>query len=174
MDMATLFTVQSPSDISILGPGGSEMASLDLKYTANEKVENKVTIRRVICVQSAAELHQLEIVHTTNMKDLTFNLYPASAVDDTMVNTTVTDGGFSYKYNPDHKISGKYINVNNMNNGYNYASASYHEKIMKNIKMFSLMRNQYIGWLQINCRWIKTIKLQSMKLKCIGLTMYVK
>lgn len=54
MDMATLFTVQSPSDISILGPGGSEMASLDLKYTANEKVENKVTIRRVICVQSAA------------------------------------------------------------------------------------------------------------------------
>lgn len=128
MDMATLFTVQSPSDISILGPGGSEMASLDLKYTANEKVENKVTIRRVICVQSAAELHQLEIVHTTNMKDLTFNLYPASAVDDTMVNTTVTDGGFSYKYNPDHKISGKYINVNNMNNGYNYASASYHEK----------------------------------------------
>ena len=48
------------------------------------------------------------------------------------------------------------------------------KKIMKNIKMFSLMRNQYIGWLQINCRWIKTIKLQSMKLKCIGLTMYVK
>lgn len=126
MDMATLFTVQSPSDISILGPGGSEMASLDLNYTAKDKQGDKVTIRRVICVQSAADTHRLEIVHTTNMKDLTFHLYPASETFGG--DSSVTDGGFTYQYNTGSKIDGKYLNIKSESANYKYASNTYHEK----------------------------------------------
>ena len=36
-DVATLLQISPPSDISILGPDGKEMTSLDLNYTADDK-----------------------------------------------------------------------------------------------------------------------------------------
>lgn len=124
-DMATLMKISPPSNISILGPGGSEMTSLDLNYTAADKDENnKVTVRRVICVQSEADVvhhYNLEIVHTTNLKGLTFNLYPTSENGA----QTVTDGGYSYKYDTS-VISGKYINQARTENDYKYANDSKH------------------------------------------------
>lgn len=128
MDMATLIEVKAPSDISILGPGGSEMASLDLNYTDSDKDENgKVTIRRVICVQSASEYHKLEIVHTTNMKGLTFKLYKASEVTAGTPENSVTDSGHTYSYDST-PIAGKYINPDTTGSSdyYKYADASKH------------------------------------------------
>lgn len=124
-DMATLMEISPPSNISILGPNGSEMTSLDLNYTAaNKDSSGKVTVRRVICVQSDANAvhhYNLEIVHTTNLKGLTFNLYPTSESGT----QTVTDGGYSYKYNTD-TISGRYINQNGTTSDYRYANNTQH------------------------------------------------
>lgn len=123
-DMATLMKISPPSNISILGPNGSEMTSLDLNYTAADKDPNgKVTVRRVICVQSGESVnsYKLEIVHTTNLKGLTFNLYPVSENGA----QTVTDGGYRYNYDT-NLISGNYINQRRTSNDYRYADDSQH------------------------------------------------
>lgn len=128
-DMATLISIGQPSDIAILGPGGTERASLDLNYTDDDKDESgNVTIRRVFCVQSAADSHKLEIVHTTNMKGLTFQLYPATASGNSSDESSdsVTDDGYTYQYNSEAAIQGEYINRNSDNNGYKYANKDKH------------------------------------------------
>lgn len=124
MDMETLLSVKGPSDISILGPDGSEMESLNLRYTdTDEKEGDKVTIRRVICIQSAAERHKLEVVHTTNLKGLTFNLYEAKPVTTSSESSnTVTDTGLTFSYDGNKPIQGSYINEKSTdNNNYKYA-----------------------------------------------------
>lgn len=130
MDMATLMSVEEPAEISILGPGGSNTTALDLSYTdANKDADNKVTIQRVICVQSAAEAHRLEIVHTTNLKGLEFKLYPATEIKNPQgsASGTVTDGGFTYSYEKNGAVKGNYINVESGSNaGYKYAENTYH------------------------------------------------
>lgn len=125
--MATLMEIKSPADITILGPGGSELKSLDLNYEATDVTTDaagnkKVTVRRVICVQSAFENFRLEIVHTTNLKGLEFSLYPVS----TGGTANVTDGGYSYSYNLGEKIPGKYLNAETSNSEYQYANKSKH------------------------------------------------
>ena len=131
-DMATLMEISPPSNISILGPNGSEMTSLDLNYTAaNKDSSGKVTVRRVICVQSEADVvhhYNLEIVHTTNLKGLTFNLYPVT-YDGT--GTEVTDGGLTYNYNSGSQIMGSYLNLKTASNDYKYADSTQHEKNYK-------------------------------------------
>lgn len=124
-DVATLLQISPPSDISILGPDGKEMTSLDLNYTADDKNGDKVTVRRVICVQSAAEKFKLEIVHTTNIKGLDFKLYPVT--DAESGSATVTDGEkeFSYLTTP---VVGKYLNNAPESNSYKYADQSQHNK----------------------------------------------
>ena len=119
-DMNTLLAIKSPSAISILGPNGNEMSSLDLNYTEDDKNGDTVTVRRVFCVQTAEDYHRLEIAHTTNMKDLQFKLYAVTA-DGT---ETVTDGGYTYHYN-NMPIAGAYINATDAN-GYKYADKTYH------------------------------------------------
>lgn len=128
-DMATLVPIKPPSDIAILGPNGSELTSLDLNYTdADKDGSGKVTIRRVFCVQSQADYHKLEIVHTTNMKGLTFQLYAATAVSssDESGSNIVTDGGYTYKYDPQKSIGGSYINEDRKVNSYKYANSDKH------------------------------------------------
>lgn len=124
-DMATLMEIKPPSNISILGPGGKEMTSLDLNYTDEDKIGDQVTVRRVICVQSEVSVtnYQLEIVHTTNLKGLTFNLYPV--LDNG--SEKVTDGGIAYQYSKT-KISGRYLNQNTTETGnYKYADKTKHD-----------------------------------------------
>lgn len=124
-DMDTLLAIKSPSEISILGPNGSEMSSIDLNYTDADKNGNTVTVRRVFCVQTAADRHRLEIAHTTNMKGLKFNLYAVSN-DGT---ESITDGGYTYKYNST-PLQGNYINTDSTKDttDYKYASDAYHNK----------------------------------------------
>ena len=124
-DMGTLLAIKEPSDISILGPDGAEMSSIDLNYSKDEKTGDRVTVKRVFCVQTSANKHWLEIAHTTNLKGLTFNIYKVSG-DGT---ETVTDEGYTYKYDKT-AIDGSYLNLNSDKPGsdYKYANNTYHDK----------------------------------------------
>lgn len=131
-DMSTLLQIKAPSDIAILGPGGKNLASLDLNYTESDKdLNGKVTVRRVICIQSPAEKFKLEIAHTTNLKGLQFKLYRAEEVhsSDTSNENTVTDDGLTYHYTSQSAINGTYINQksDDSENGYKYADESKHD-----------------------------------------------
>ncbi len=124
-DMGTLLAIKEPSDISILGPDGAEMSSIDLNYTEDEKTGDRVTVKRVFCVQTSAAKHLLEIAHTTNLKGLTFNIYKVSDNGT----ETVTDEGHTYKYNRT-AIGGSYLNLNSdkIGSDYKYADNTYHDK----------------------------------------------
>lgn len=124
-DMGTLLAIKEPSDISILGPDGAEMSSIDLNYSKDEKTGDRVTVKRVFCVQTSAAKHWLEIAHTTNLKGLTFNIYKVSN-DGT---ETVTDEGHTYRYDKT-AIVGSYLNLNPDKTGsdYKYANDTYHDK----------------------------------------------
>ena len=122
-DMGTLLAIKEPSNISILGPDGAEMSSIDLNYTEGEKTGDRVTVKRVFCVQTSAAKHLLEIAHTTNLKGLTFNIYKVS--DDGK--ESVTDEGHTYKYD-NTAIAGAYLNIDKTESGYKYAKDTYHYK----------------------------------------------
>ena len=111
-DMATLMAITPPSGIAILGPDGKEMDSLDLNYSEGDKKGNTVTVKRVICVQSGESVSQykLEIVHTTNLKGLTFKLYPVSE-NGTSDDLKVTEDGKTYNYSSESLVTGKYLNL---------------------------------------------------------------
>lgn len=136
MDISTLLKIQPPSKISILGPNGSQMNSFDLSYSASDKKGDLVTIKRVFCVESTDNF-ELELVHTTNLKGLTFKLYPAEQLrttentDSTGEMTVVEDGDengkYQYSYNSNSVVSGRYINLDSSNDsGYKYANNSQH------------------------------------------------
>ena len=127
-DMGTLLAIKEPSNISILGPDGAEMSSIDLNYTEGEKTGDQVTVKRVFCVQTSADKHWLEIAHTTNLKGLTFNIYKVSDNGT----ETVTDEGHTYKYDKT-AIAGSYLNLDKTDFGYKYANNIYHDKNYKDI-----------------------------------------
>lgn len=126
-DMGTLLAIKEPSNISILGPDGAEMSSIDLNYTEDEKTGDQVTVRRVFCVQTSAAKHLLEIAHTTNLQGFTFNIYRVSDKGT----KTVTDEGYTYKYD-NTPIVGSYLNLNSdkTKNDYKYANGTgiFHDK----------------------------------------------
>ena len=80
--MTTLLTITPPDTITIIPTkkDGSPMTELDLDY--DEKSDQKdddgtIHIYRPVCIKSTEPIHQLEIVHTTNLNDLDFKIYPA-------------------------------------------------------------------------------------------------
>lgn len=124
-NIATLISISPPAPIAIKGPHGNSLTSLDLTYTDAEKDENKkVTIKRVISIENDGSRHKIEIVHTTNLKGLTFKLYSAEEGTGNSVETsgTVTDGGYTYTYNTT-PIPGNYINIEENETG-EYKSAN--------------------------------------------------
>lgn len=133
-DMATLIEVNSPSQVSVLGPHGQDMESIDMSYTDSDKECDRVTIRRVISVSNSADSHQLEIAHTTNLRNLTFTLYKATelgkADSDTGTETrdanTVVDKGYKYTYSDADKINGSYINLKDTSGNYKFADETKH------------------------------------------------
>lgn len=133
-DMATLIEVNSPSQVSVLGPHGQGMESIDMSYTDSDKNGDRVTIRRVISVSNSADSHQLEIAHTTNLRNLTFTLYKATelgkADSDTGTETrdanTVVDKGYKYTYSDADKINGSYINLKDTSGNYKFADETKH------------------------------------------------
>lgn len=136
--IATLQEVTPPDNITILGPNAKELERLDLSYTSEDvKKQNvdgvavrQVTLNRIICVQSTAQSHRLEIVHTTNMKNLTFELHHVTNTNG----STITDGAKTGNaMTVDYEtaaISGSYINEDNgqADSSHKYANQSYHQQ----------------------------------------------
>lgn len=135
-NIATLITVAPPSKIALRGPHGQELSELNLSYTDNDVTTEadgtkKVTIHRVVSVKNTGEDHKLEIVHTTNMKGLTFQLYAAAEQGAAGSSSdTVTNGGYTYTYNQSNPLTGSYINLKQSEggNGYKYANDTQHQK----------------------------------------------
>lgn len=134
-NIATLISIAPPSPIAIKGPHGQSLTSLDLTYTDADKDEQskKVTIRRVISIENGGREHKIEIVHTTNLKGLTFQLYKASEVQNANASDgTISEGGYTYTYNTT-PIKGSYINAESESGDYksaveNSAENSKHSK----------------------------------------------
>lgn len=105
--MITMAPVIHPGNIAITGPGGSAMEGFDLSYS-NDDIhtdsdgKKHVTIERSFCVKSTEEEYELEIVHTTNMKGLTFTLYASddlnNPVSGTFLNRDDSRSPSQYKY----------------------------------------------------------------------------
>lgn len=100
--LVTLLEIQPPDAITItpVGEDGTELAALDLDFKEgvdSKKEDGTITILRPVRIKSTSPVHQLEVVHTTNLNQLSFNIYP------------VTDKGghFSDRGTP---LSGKPVN----------------------------------------------------------------
>lgn len=102
--MTTLLPIEKPDTITISDINGSDMTELDLDYiegTDIKDADGTIHIFRPLCIKSTSTKHQLEIVHTTNLDSLAFNIYPVTK--DAMFDTT----------NPGTPLLGKYINLLN-------------------------------------------------------------
>lgn len=130
IDMATLMKIQPPSDISILGPNGDTLDSLDLSHTGQADNDGKVTVSRVFCVQSQ-DAFQLEIAHTTNLQGMEFKIYPAtkkkSNEETSESEVAITEGDYKYCYDKNNIVTGKYINAEDGTANYKYATGIYHK-----------------------------------------------
>lgn len=123
-NITTLMRVTEPSPIAIRGPHGEALSALDMSYTDDDKHGDTVTIRRVVSVSSNEEKHKLEIVHTTNLKGLTFKVYAAQ--ENAAGSNSVNAGNYTYTYNADKPIVGTYINEGSSTADYKYADNSKH------------------------------------------------
>lgn len=80
--MTTLLTIQPPDSITIIPTkkNGTHMTELDLDFderTDQKDSDGTIHIYRPVCIKSTEPIHRLEIVHTTNLNDLDFKIYPA-------------------------------------------------------------------------------------------------
>lgn len=123
-NITTLMQVTEPSPIAIRGPHGEALSALDMSYTDDDKHGDTVTIRRVVSVSSNEKKHKLEIVHTTNLKGLAFKVYAAQ--ENAAGSNSVNAGNYTYTYNADNPIAGKYINEGSSTADYKYANDSKH------------------------------------------------
>lgn len=123
-NITTLMQVTEPSPIAIRGPHGEALSALDMSYTDDDKHGDTVTIRRVVSVSSNEKKHKLEIVHTTNLKGLAFKVYVAQ--ENAAGSNSVNAGNYTYTYDADKPIAGKYINEGSSTADYKYADNSKH------------------------------------------------
>lgn len=141
--MTTLMEILPPDSITIIPiseEDGSEMTELDLDYregTHDFKDDNgTIHIRRPICIKSTNPIHQLEIVHTTNLNHLSFRIYPA------------TKTGQEFSFEEGTYVSGQYINETT--NGSGLAE----EDILENYKSTTEVADTHaypLYWLAVNC-----------------------
>lgn len=82
--MTTLLNILPPDTITIIPVDRNDknhiLDELKLEFhegTDDTNVNGKITIYRPVCVKSTNPSHKLEIVHTTNLTDFTFNVYLA-------------------------------------------------------------------------------------------------
>lgn len=106
--LATLLDIVPPDSIKIVpvNDQGGDVEMLDLDYNEiygdkKDSVTKKVTIYRPLYVSSTSPVHQLEIVHTTNLKGLTFDLYWTDGTKYTKIENALKN---------ENKITGSYQN----------------------------------------------------------------
>ena len=106
--MSTLLNIIPPDSITIIpidSKTGAGMIGLDLDFqdgVDTKDADGTIHIRRPICIESTSPVYQLEVVRTTNLSKLTFNIYPAVKNED---------GSLSYDTN--NALSGAYRNQRN-------------------------------------------------------------
>ena len=113
--MITLAPVIHPGNIAITGPGGTAMESLDLSYTTADIVVGQdgtksVKIHREFCIKSTEEQFELELVHTTNMKNLTFSLYKGNDTATSLEGSYLNEGTGSSSNH--HYVNGSKHSIN--------------------------------------------------------------
>lgn len=132
----TISVVQIPSRITISGANRSEMQKISLEMTSDDTQEgNKVTIRRVFCIESTDD-YLLEVAHTTNIPNMEIKIFPVSkdnsdiesegsSSESTQGAVKGTDEGTVFYYKPDGtSISGGYLNKEG-----NIANKSLHNQV---------------------------------------------
>ncbi|MDO4487483.1 MAG: hypothetical protein Q4B67_00130 [Eubacteriales bacterium] len=125
--IATLVTVIPPQNISVLGPNAEKLERLDLSYTGESIDGNKVTIYRIICVQSSEDQHSIEVVHTTNMKNLKFKLYPMIDGGTHSYTDISASNPMTISYDKTAPLAGAYINEGSgASSEHVYANSSMH------------------------------------------------
>ena len=103
--LSTLMNIIPPDSITIIpidSQTGQAMTLLDLDFKEGDTKDEEtgaITIRRPVCIKSTSPVHQLEVVHTTNLNKLEFKIYPASLIS----------GRFSY--DPNEGFTGNPINL---------------------------------------------------------------
>ena len=140
--LTTLMEIQPPDTIKIIpisAKNGAEMTELDLdfneEYGDTKDQDGTIHIRRPVCIKSTMPVHQLEVVHTTNLKQLSFQIFPA---------VKQSDGSFTY--NTNQKVSGAYKNQQ----GENLAE----EETLENYKSTADVADVHaypLYWLAVNC-----------------------
>ena len=126
----TVSVLQIPSKISISGANRSEMQKISLELTSDDtQIGNRVTIRRVFCVESTDD-YLLEVAHTTNIKNMEILIYPVSNQNSLpdkesgSVQGTDIEAGRVFYYDPDvDPLDGSYINKTN-----NIADSTLHDQ----------------------------------------------
>lgn len=116
----TVSVLQIPSKISISGANRSEMQKISLELTGDDiQSGNKVTIRRVFCIESTDD-YLLEVAHTTNIKNMEILIFPVSNQNSEpdkksgSVQGTDIEAGRVFYYDPDgESLQGSYLNETN-------------------------------------------------------------
>lgn len=113
----TISVLQIPSKISISGANRSEMQKISLEMTSDDTQDgNKVTIRRVFCIESTDDF-LLEVAHTTNIPNMEIKIFPVSNTNSNPEKTSGSvqgvdaEAGRVFYYDPDGEaLAGAYLN----------------------------------------------------------------
>ena len=139
--MTTLLSIQPPDAITIIPTttDGSELTELDLDFHENSQdtkaEDGTIHIYRPVCIKSTEPIHRLEIVHTTNLQDLGFKIYPA------------TKNGSSEIEKSASALSGAYKNKN-------VSTGLAKEEVLENYKTTGDVADTHaypLYWIAVNC-----------------------
>lgn len=117
--LVTLLEIQPPDAITItpVGYDGTELAALDLDFKEGVDIKNEengtITILRPVRIKSTSPVHQLEVVHTTNLNQLNFNIYPVIDNGGHFSNWGTPLKGSYINPDPDNSKLAKPENLNN-------------------------------------------------------------
>ena len=145
----SISVLQIPSKISISGANRSEMQKISLEMTSDDTQEgNKVTIRRVFCVESTDNF-LLEVAHTTNISNMDIKIFPVSIANSDKASGSVqgvdAEAGRVFYYDPDGEaLSGAYINENNKiaDNSLHDQTYAGNDKVQQNAEPLYWLTNQ--------------------------------
>lgn len=77
--LGILTRVSKPGEISIDGVHGGNMNILDLSYGADDiDSDGNIVVSNIVCIGSSQKDFCFQIAHTTNIKGLKINIYPAT------------------------------------------------------------------------------------------------
>lgn len=92
LSASTVGRVKAPAEISILGPNETYMEQIDLSYDKSEVKDGIVTLERPFCVSSPSQQFDLFFAHTTNIDNLTIELYTAETVPEGTTGENILKG----------------------------------------------------------------------------------